>query len=95
MKLSGVKLQTLAEQMLTLSWLETELRDMTSFVQFGTWADKFYQDSHAASRDFNHCMYGGTELCRVDLWLRLQITALLSGTGTPSVLVINTNLIFW
>lgn len=54
----------------------------------------FYQDSHAASRDFNHCIYGGTELCRVDLWLRLQIAALLSGTGTPSVLVINTNLIF-
>lgn len=39
MKFSRIELQTLAEQMLSLSWLETEFKCDFS-VQFGTWAMK-------------------------------------------------------
>lgn len=39
MKFSRIELQTLAGKMLTLSWLESELKHGFS-VQFGAWANK-------------------------------------------------------
>lgn len=61
---------------------------MTSRVQHGVWVNKSTQDSHAASRDFSHCVYSAPALCHMDFLLTFQVTAPVYDRGTPSLLVI-------